>query len=81
MKDRRIDVAGQELILMPERAAFWERTQTLFIADAHWGKAATFRAHAIPIPMGTTTADLARLTSSLSDDSATLTTGSADSRK
>lgn len=56
-------VAGESLTLLPERAIFWSRAETLFVADTHWGKAATMRAAAIPIPGGTTTADLARLTS------------------
>jgi uncharacterized protein len=48
--------------LLPERAIFWPRRSTLFVADLHCGKAATMRAAAIPIPSGTTKADLARLT-------------------
>ena len=59
--DCLVEVAGERLVLMPERAAFWERTATLLVADSHWGKAATFRASAIPVPRGTTTAGLARL--------------------
>ena len=55
------EVAGERLTLMPERVAYWERTRTLFVADPHWGKAATFRASAIPVPRGTTTEGLARL--------------------
>ena len=55
------DVAGERLTLMPERAVYWERMRTLLVADPHWGKAATFRASAIPVPRGTTTAGLARL--------------------
>jgi DNA ligase-associated metallophosphoesterase len=65
MTDFEIEVSGEQLILMPERAAYWRRTSTLFITDTHWGKAATFRAHAIPIPEGNTTADLARLSAAL----------------
>lgn len=54
-------LAGERLELLPERAAFWERTGTLLIADAHWGKAATFRASGIPVPEGTTLNGLDRL--------------------
>jgi DNA ligase-associated metallophosphoesterase len=60
--DLNIQLAGESLILLPERAVYWPRKQTLLVADTHWGKAATLRAAAIPIPGGTTTADLARLT-------------------
>lgn len=61
MVDINIDVCGETLTLMPERAAFWERTRTLFIADTHFGKMATFRAYAVPLPDGGLQADLARL--------------------
>ena len=59
------DVAGERLVLLPERAAFWERTATLLVADTHFGKAATFRAAGIPVPRGTTTASLDRLDAAL----------------
>ncbi len=59
--DCTAEVAGEQLMLMPERTAYWMRTATLLVADPHWGKAATFRASAIPVPRGTTTAGLERL--------------------
>src|SRR5215204_7606995 len=55
------EIGGQRLVLLPERAAYWERARTLLVADTHFGKAATFRAAGIPVPRGTTTASLARL--------------------
>lgn len=58
----RVDVAGTSLVLFPERAAYWPERGTLFVADTHWGKAATFRANYIAVPGGTTANDLARLT-------------------
>ena len=61
----RIDLQGESLVLLPERALFWERTGTLIVADAHLGKAAAFRAAAIPMPGGTTTEALSRLTAAL----------------
>lgn len=57
-----IAVAGEELELLPERAVYWAKRGTLFLADTHWGKAATLRANAIPVPAGGTADDLARLT-------------------
>lgn len=60
MTDVTITLAGETLCLMPERAIHWPRTQTLFVADPHWGKAATFRARSIPVPE-TADADLVRL--------------------
>jgi DNA ligase-associated metallophosphoesterase len=53
---------GEQVQLFSERAIFWKRTCTLLIADAHWGKAATMRSAGLPIPGGTTSADLSRLT-------------------
>ena len=61
MFDVTIELAGEEVLLLPERALFWPRMATLFVADTHWGKAATFRAAGIALPGGTTTDDLARL--------------------
>lgn len=61
----RIELEGESLILLPERALLWERTGTLVVADAHLGKAASFRAAAIPLPGGTTTEALSRLTAAL----------------
>ena len=63
--DVGLRLAGEDLVLLPERALFWPRTATLVVADLHWGKAATFRAAGIPIPTGTTGEDLARLDGAL----------------
>jgi len=65
LKDVRIDLRGEPLVLCPERAVFQERTGTLIVADVHLGKAAAFRAAALPMPGGTTTATLTRLSSAL----------------
>lgn len=59
--DARVAVREEELLLLPERALFWPRAETLVVADAHFGKAASFRASAVPVPRGTTTGTLARL--------------------
>jgi uncharacterized protein len=61
----RVDLQGEPIVLLPERALLWERTGTLIVADAHLGKAAAFRAAAIPMPGGTTTEALSRLTAAL----------------
>ena len=60
-----IERNGEKLILLAERAMYWPACETLFVADTHWGKAATLRAHSIPVPHGTTADDLARLTQAL----------------
>ncbi|WP_159670985.1 ligase-associated DNA damage response endonuclease PdeM [Andreprevotia sp. IGB-42] len=56
-----IDVAGEMLQLLPERALYWARKAMLLVADAHFGKAAAFRALGQPVPHGTTASNLARL--------------------
>jgi DNA ligase-associated metallophosphoesterase len=60
MGDAMLQWCDQQLILLPQRALWWPAQQTLFIADPHFGKAATFRAATIPMPDGTD-ADLRRL--------------------
>jgi DNA ligase-associated metallophosphoesterase len=54
-------VAGEDLVLLPERAAFWPAKKTLFVADFHLGKAASFRRAGIPLPSGTTNENVERL--------------------
>jgi uncharacterized protein len=56
-----VDIRGECLTLLPERAVYWSARQTLFIADPHWGKAAAFRAGGIPVPSGTTDESVSRL--------------------
>jgi DNA ligase-associated metallophosphoesterase len=54
-------VAGQDLVLLPERAVYWPAEKTLFVADFHLGKAASFRRAGIPLPSGTTAENVERL--------------------
>jgi len=65
MTDYTLELHGETLILMPERAVYWPRAETLFIADPHLGKAATFRAYAVPLPEGNMQDDLDRLAQAL----------------
>jgi len=53
-----VEVAGERLLLLPEKAVFWPAQQMLIIADIHFGKAASFRAQGIPVPRGTTSENL-----------------------
>ena len=59
------EVAGERVVLLPERALYHPRSRTLLIADPHWGKAAAFRAAGVPVPGGTTAEGLQRLTRAL----------------
>ena len=54
-------VAGETLMLLPERAVYWPAGKALFVADFHLGKAASFRSAGIPLPSGTTTENVSRL--------------------
>lgn len=56
-----IEVAGQALTLLPQKAALLPDSRTLLIADAHIGKATSFRALGVPVPRGTTSETLAAL--------------------
>jgi DNA ligase-associated metallophosphoesterase len=69
-REASIDIAGETLMLLAERAAYWARESTLLVADPHFGKAAAFRASGVPVPRGTTTATLARLDSAIEHTSA-----------
>lgn len=53
-----VEVAGEELLLLPEKAVYWPARRMLVIADIHFGKAASFRALGVPVPRGTTTENL-----------------------
>ena len=56
-----LTIAGEPLRLLPDPALWWPVGATLFVADLHIGKAAVFRARGLPVPAGTTQANLARL--------------------
>lgn len=50
MPDTAIHIAGEELLLCPEKAIFWPRHQLLLVSDAHLGKVAHFRKNGMAIP-------------------------------
>ena len=52
---------GRPLTLLPEKAGFIAASGTLLVADAHIGKAVSFRALGVPVPRGTTSETLAGL--------------------
>lgn len=64
-RDLKIQLAGETVVLLPERALFRPATGDLLVADTHWGKAAAFRAGAVPVPRGTTQHGIRRLDESL----------------
>ena len=56
-----ITLGGQPLSLLPQKAAFLPESNTLLVADAHIGKAVSFRKLGVPVPRGTTSETLAVL--------------------
>ena len=56
-----IEIAGHPLVLSSLRACFDPVQRCLFVADAHFGKDAVFRARGVPVPIGSTADNLMRL--------------------
>lgn len=56
-----VELNGTTWQLLAQGAAWWVERRWLAIADAHFGKAAAFRARGVPVPQGTTSDNLARL--------------------
>jgi DNA ligase-associated metallophosphoesterase len=66
----RISLCGEDVVLHPTGAALLGATKTLLIADAHFGKAVSFRKLGVPVPSGTTTETLGRLSAAIADTGA-----------
>jgi DNA ligase-associated metallophosphoesterase len=49
-----IEVAGVRMGLLPQRAAYLPEERCLLVADAHFGKALSFRRLGVPVPQGST---------------------------
>ncbi|NJM26037.1 MAG: hypothetical protein HC859_11670, partial [Bacteroidia bacterium] len=45
-----VDIAGERLDLLPQRAAYWPAKNVLLLADMHLGKVNHFRKAGIPVP-------------------------------
>lgn len=56
-----VEVGGERLVLLADRGIWWPAQRALLVADAHVGKAATFRRLGVPVPRGSTSETLARL--------------------
>lgn len=66
----KIPLAGSELVLHPSGAALLPARGILLVADVHFGKAVSFRRLGVPVPQGTTTETLARLSAAVADTQA-----------
>ena len=60
-QDIALTIAGCDVLLLADKALYWPQQQMLCVADAHFGKAAAYRALGQPVPHGTTQASLLRL--------------------
>jgi DNA ligase-associated metallophosphoesterase len=49
-----VELGGQRLVLLPQKAVLLPHLRTLLVADAHIGKAVSFRRLGVPVPRGTT---------------------------
>lgn len=67
MTPMHLSIAGEPMLLDQRRALFWPRRRWLLVADLHLGKASLLRQAGAPIPRGTTTLDLARLSALIED--------------
>jgi DNA ligase-associated metallophosphoesterase len=56
-----VEFGGERWDLLCHGAALWSARRWMVVADAHFGKAATFRARGVPVPRGTTTGTLDRI--------------------
>jgi uncharacterized protein len=60
-----ITIAGETVVLLPHRAAYWPAASTLLVADLHLDKCEGMRAHGLPIPRGLLEEQIARLDAAL----------------
>ena len=67
----RIRLAGEDALLHPSGALCLPARRTLLVADAHFGKAVSFRKLGVPVPRGTTSETLDRIDAALAATGAT----------
>jgi uncharacterized protein len=66
----RIRLAAQDALLHPTGTLYLSAQRTLLVADAHFGKAVSFRKLGVPVPSGTTGETLAKLDAAIADTQA-----------
>ncbi|MBC7469448.1 MAG: ligase-associated DNA damage response endonuclease PdeM [Ramlibacter sp.] len=65
-----IRLAGEAIALHASGAVFLPARRTVLVADAHFGKAVSFRRLGVPVPRGTTTETLGQLTALVTETGA-----------
>ena len=66
----RISLAGRDVLLHPSGAALVSEEGMLLVADAHVGKAVSFRKLGVPVPSGTTAETLDKLSAAIAETGA-----------
>jgi DNA ligase-associated metallophosphoesterase len=66
----RISLAGTDVVLHPSGAIYLPAQHTLLVADAHFGKAVSYRKLGVPVPEATTAATLDDLTTAVAQTGA-----------
>jgi DNA ligase-associated metallophosphoesterase len=66
----RIRLAGEDAVLHPSGALYLSSHHALLVADAHFGKAVSFRKLGVPVPEATTSATLDALTAAIAETGA-----------
>lgn len=60
-KEHALTINHHQFLVLADKAMYWPHHKALLIADAHFGKAAAYRALGQPVPQGTTSYNLKRL--------------------
>lgn len=63
MTDYNFQIAGEALVLSPEKSIFWSKKSLLIVSDIHLGKAGHFRKSGVAVPANIHFGDLKRLSS------------------
>ena len=62
-----VSIEGIDVWLLSKRGLYWPDQRTLFIADTHFGKEATFRSQGVSVPRGSTQGTLATIAKMISE--------------
>ncbi len=66
-----VSIEGMTFQLLAKRGLYWPEQRTLFIADTHLGKEATFRLQGVAVPRGSTAGTLATIAGMIAECQAT----------
>src|SRR5437868_3493280 len=57
----KLQLANEDIELLPEKAFFWQQNHLLGLSDVHLGKAESYQTAGIPLPSGTHREDLLKI--------------------